>query len=98
MGVEIGGAPPREEPASLPYMEAHKIDPSTGEDELALARAGAETLARHGITAGAATAPERNPNDPSSWGKVSLNESCSSGSGKKYNRCHVRLACGARYD
>ena len=44
-----GGAP-----ASLPYMEAHKIDPSTGEDEMALARAGAETLARHGITAGAA--------------------------------------------
>ena len=30
-------APPPEEQASLPYMEAHKIDPSTGEDELALA-------------------------------------------------------------
>ena len=53
MRVEIRTAPP-EEPASLPYMEAHKIDPSTGEDELALARAGAETLARHGITAGRA--------------------------------------------
>src|SRR5208337_3278164 len=49
MRVEIRTAPP-EEPASLPYMEAHKIDPSTGENELALARAGAETLARHGIT------------------------------------------------
>ncbi len=51
MRVEIRAAPQPEEPASLPYMEAHKIDPSTGEDELALARAGAETLARHGITA-----------------------------------------------
>ena len=30
-------------------MEAHKIDPTTGEDEMALAMAGAETLARHGI-------------------------------------------------
>ena len=30
-------------------MAAHKIDPTTGEDEMALAMAGAETLARHGI-------------------------------------------------
>src|SRR5206468_3010311 len=73
MRVEIRAAPPPEEPANLPYMEAHKIDPSSGEDELALARAGAETLARHGITAGAAAAAERNPKDPSSWSKVGRN-------------------------
>src|SRR5438132_6082116 len=90
MRVEIRTAPP-EEPAALPYMEAHKIDPSTGEDELALARAGAETLARHGITAGAA-APERKPDDPSSWGKVGRNEACPCGSGKKYKHCHGRFA------
>jgi preprotein translocase subunit SecA len=89
MRVEIKAAPPPEEPASLPYMEAHKIDPSTGEDELALARAGAETLARHGITA-TRTAPERRPNDPSSWGKVGRNEACPCGSGKKYKHCHGR--------
>jgi len=91
MRVEIRAAPPPEEPANLPYMEAHKIDPSTGEDELALARAGAETLARHGITASAA-APERNPDDPSSWGKVGRNEACPCGSGKKYKHCHGRFA------
>ncbi len=91
MRVEIRTAPPPEEPANLPYMEAHKIDPSTGEDELALARAGAETLARHGIAAGAA-ASERNPNDPSSWGKVGRNETCPCGSGKKYKHCHGRFA------
>src|SRR6266536_3176028 len=91
MRVEIRAAPPPDEPANLPYMEAHKIDPSTGEDELALARAGAETLARHGITA-AAAAPERNPNDPSSWGKVGRNETCPCGSGKKYKHCHGRFA------
>jgi preprotein translocase subunit SecA len=89
MRVEIRTAPP-EEPASLPYMEAHKIDPSTGEDEMALARAGAETLARHGITA-AATA-ERNPNDPTTWGKVGRNQICPCGSGKKYKHCHGRFA------
>jgi len=89
MRVEIRPAPPLEEPANLPYMEAHKIDPSTGEDELALARAGAETLARAGITAAAANA--RKPNDPSSWGKVGRNEACPCGSGKKYKHCHGRL-------
>jgi preprotein translocase subunit SecA len=90
MRVEIRAAPPPDEPASLPYMEAHKIDPSTGEDELALARAGAETLARHGIAAGTATL--RNPNDPTSWGKVGRNEACPCGSGKKYKHCHGRFA------
>jgi len=89
MRVEIKTAPP-EEPTNLPYMEAHKIDPSTGEDELALARAGAETLARHGITA-AGLASDRKPNDPTSWGKVGRNEPCPCGSGKKYKHCHGRL-------
>jgi len=40
------------QPAVLPAMEAHKVDPTTGEDEMALALAGAETLARHGIGSG----------------------------------------------
>jgi preprotein translocase subunit SecA len=90
MRVEIRTAPPEEQQQNLPYMEAHKIDPSSGEDEMALARAGAETLARHGITAGAAA--ERNPNDPTSWGKVGRNETCPCGSGKKYKHCHGRFA------
>jgi preprotein translocase subunit SecA len=89
MRVEIRSAPP-DEPASLPYMEAHKIDPSTGEDEMALARAGAETLARHGITS-PGLASERKPNDPTSWGKVGRNETCPCGSGKKYKHCHGRF-------
>jgi preprotein translocase subunit SecA len=53
MRVEIQAAPPQE-PAVLPAMAAHKIDPTTGEDEMALALAGAETLARHGIGPGSA--------------------------------------------
>jgi preprotein translocase subunit SecA len=91
MRVEIKAAAPPTEPATLPYMEAHKIDPSTGEDELALARAGAETLARHGI-GGAAVATERKPNNPATWGKVGRNEPCPCGSGKKYKHCHGRFA------
>ena len=38
-------------------MSAHKADPTTGEDEMALAVAGAETLARHGIGNRPASAP-----------------------------------------
>jgi preprotein translocase subunit SecA len=55
MRVEIQAAPPQQ-PAALPPMAAHKIDPTTGEDEMALALAGAETLARHGIGSAGALA------------------------------------------
>jgi preprotein translocase subunit SecA len=91
MRVEIMQSPPPEEPAQLPYMEAHKIDPVSGEDELALApRAGTDTLVRGSVAA--ATAAERDPKDPTSWGKVGRNESCPCGSGKKFKHCHGRYA------
>jgi preprotein translocase subunit SecA len=91
MRVEIRSAPPPEAPpAPLPYMEAHKLDPATGEVELALARAGAETLAQHGITP--VPAVERVASNPASWGKVGRNEACPCGSGKKYKHCHGRFA------
>jgi len=93
MRVEIQAAPPQQ-PAQLPEMAGHKLDPNTGEDEMALAMAGAETLARHGIGAGAggaaAAVAARNPKDPTTWGKVGRNESCPCGSGKKFKHCHGR--------
>ena len=52
--------------------------------------AGAETLARAGI--GGAAAPQRDPGNPASWGKVGRNENCPCGSGKKYKHCHGRYA------
>jgi len=90
MRVEIVQQQPEQQTPELPPMQAHKIDPDTGEDELALAEAGAATLARAGITAAPAAA--RNPNDPSTWGKVGRNEACPCGSGKKYKHCHGRYA------
>jgi preprotein translocase subunit SecA len=104
MRVEImAQPPPDQQPAPLPAMAAHKIDPTTGEDEMALAMAGAETLARHGIgqvgggatveaAARSAPAPVRNPQDPKTWGKVGRNEACPCGSGKKFKHCHGRYA------
>ena len=85
MRVEVVQSPPAEEPSKLPYMEAHKVDPTTGEDEMAPALAPA--LVGNGNEAQA----ERKPNDPSSWGKVGRNEPCPCGSGKKFKHCHGKF-------
>jgi preprotein translocase subunit SecA len=91
--------PPLEAP-ELPPMEAHHIDPTTGEDELALETAGGSGNGRGaaktsrsrkaGGTAKAAAAPAVavNPADSSTWGKVQRNAACPCGSGKKYKHCH----------
>ncbi|MDB5569629.1 MAG: preprotein translocase subunit SecA, partial [Hyphomicrobiales bacterium] len=39
----------------------------------------------------ASEAPPRDPADPATWGKVSRNESCPCGSGKKFKHCHGAL-------
>src|SRR3954469_10003009 len=90
MRVEIVQQQPDNSVPELPPMQASHVDSSTGEDELALAAAGAKTLARAGITP--KPAAERNQNDPSTWGKVGRNEECPCGSGKKFKHCHGRYA------
>jgi preprotein translocase subunit SecA len=96
MRVEIVQQPAEPPPPTLPPMQASHVDPTTGEDEMALAMAGGETLVRAGITSGAgaaaATAAARDPGNPASWGKVGRNENCPCGSGKKYKHCHGRYA------
>jgi preprotein translocase subunit SecA len=90
MRVEILQAPPTDEQADLPYMEAHKVDPTTGEDEMSFADATlAPALVGNGN--GTSRAADRNPNDPKTWGKVGRNEVCPCGSGKKYKHCHGRF-------
>jgi preprotein translocase subunit SecA len=87
MRVEIMQQPPPEE-QPLPYMEAHKIDPQTGEDEIGAQARLVPAMA--GNNGGAAAA--RDPQNPASWGKVGRNENCPCGSGKKYKHCHGRYA------
>ncbi|WP_322514848.1 preprotein translocase subunit SecA [Rhodopseudomonas palustris] len=82
MRVEI--IPP-EQPQELPPMEVHKMDPNTGEDEMAFANV---SLA----PADTADKTARDPNRPETWGKVGRNEDCPCGSGKKYKHCHGRYA------
>ena len=78
-------------PQAPSSLEEQHIDPMTGENEMApgpivagpppgsvgeqtrIARAGANTI---------------DPNDPSTWGRVSRNAPCPCGSGRKYKHCH----------
>jgi preprotein translocase subunit SecA len=80
------------EPQGLPPMFAQHLDPATGENEFDLAQGNALGAASAlGFTAAAAEmdpASSRNPNDPSTWGRVSRNEPCPCGSGKKFKHCH----------
>jgi preprotein translocase subunit SecA len=71
-------APPAPE---LPEMHPSHINPDTGENEF------------NAVSFGADEANEpRDPNNPTTWGKVGRNEPCPCGSGKKYKHCHGKLA------
>ncbi|WDZ75842.1 preprotein translocase subunit SecA [Ensifer adhaerens] len=61
-----------------PVMHGHHIDPLTGEDD----------FGGGGATLLAAPPVQRDATNPLSWGKVSRNELCPCGSGKKYKHCH----------
>jgi preprotein translocase subunit SecA len=84
--VEVVQQQPPDEASQLPYMEASHVNPDTGENELAPALAPALAGSN-----GAVAQADRNPNDPSTWGKVGRNESCPCGSGKKYKHCHGKF-------
>jgi preprotein translocase subunit SecA len=77
MRVEIVTQQPAQQ--ELPPMQAHHVNPDTGEDEMAHADDALVSPAN------------RNPSDPATWGKVGRNEACPCGSGKKYKHCHGRF-------
>jgi preprotein translocase subunit SecA len=58
-----------------PPMVASHINPLTGEEEMDRF----------------VNPEDRNPQDPSTWGKVGRNDPCPCGSGKKYKHCHGQL-------
>ena len=84
------------EPVELPPMQAHHVDPFTGQDELAMADAALAAGTRPDARAPDRRAPlntrraatSLNPKDPATWGKVARNAPCPCGSGKKYKHCH----------
>ncbi len=94
MRVEVAFEPA---PNELPPMEGHHINASTGEDEMALAEinsriAAGEFAPQALMSPSVAAQAARDPADPATWGKVSRNEACPCGSGKKYKHCHGQFA------
>ncbi len=71
--------PPAVQPRELPKIEAHHINPLTGEDE----------MADPGLPPGMTRAVD--PNDPKTWGRVGRNSPCPCGSGRKFKHCHGAL-------
>ena len=99
--MNIQGMPEEEdepvmEPVELPPMRAHRVDPFTDEDELAMADAALAAASRPAVREAERRAPLQkrraagalDPKDPTTWGKVSRNAPCPCGSGKKYKHCH----------
>jgi preprotein translocase subunit SecA len=80
------GEPPPIPQQQLPKMEAHHINPLTGEDEMT----GPAALTTQGVRIREASATV-DPNDPTTWGKVSRNAACPCGSGRKFKHCHGAL-------
>jgi preprotein translocase subunit SecA len=64
---------------TLPDMFGEHIDGSTGMNDFG------EGLDQEPLFV---AAEERNPDDPSTWGKIGRNEACPCGSGKKFKHCH----------
>ena len=81
-------------PNELPPMRAVHTDSLTGDDDMAIAeinqRIAAGDFSAQMFT-GADLPPARDPDDPETWGRVSRNESCPCGSGKKFKHCHGAL-------
>jgi preprotein translocase subunit SecA len=70
-------------------MQAHHLDPLTGEDEFA------PPPAADGTAGVRLRRPDPDmavdPNDPKTWGKVQRNAPCPCGSGRKFKHCHGAL-------
>ena len=86
MRVEIVREQAEAPPPEMPEMAAHHTDATTGEDEFSAPATAADYGAA--IGSGQVAAEDRDPDDPSTWGKVGRNEACPCGSGKKYKHCH----------
>ena len=83
--VTMDQPPPIEQPKPI-QMQAHHINPLTGEDEaqpLPPDQGGQRITRMRDV--------EVNANDPATWGKVQRNAPCPCGSGRKFKHCHGAL-------
>ncbi len=87
MRVEVVQGPQPDEQSQLPYMEAHKIDPTTGEDQMALAEVSIERRRQCAARRAGSTQCQRSLD----LGQGRPQRGCPCGSGKKYKHCHGRF-------
>ncbi len=88
MRVEIVRQAAESPAPQLPEMHGEHIDGTTGENDFGEGSA---------FSASAVVAPQdRDPNDPSTWGRIARNEPCPCGSGKKYNALPWRVCLNCR--
>ncbi len=85
MRVQVQQAPPSQPTPPPNTVETH-MDPVTGRNEMASERPIGGAAPVRVAPLGSARA--RDPNDPTTWGRVGRNELCPCGSGKKYKHCH----------
>src|SRR5690606_27392229 len=75
-------------PPQAPDASGSHIDGTTGEDDFGEGQAMTAVLEQTRVV----PPNERDPSNPSTWGKVGRNEPCPCGSGKKYKHCHGAFA------
>ena len=88
--IQVGSAPEETEARAAAaglngQMREDRGDPAGDDDRVTARNEARRPLVRR-------SARNRDPNDPSTWGRVSRNEPCPCGSGRKYKHCHGRLA------
>ena len=85
-----GDKPPPIERPRQRMFESHP-DPGTGASEVAVAEGGEGAVQATTVVRRAAAA-KLDPDDPSTWGRISRNAPCPCGAGRKYKHCHGKAA------
>jgi len=83
MRVELVREAAEAPPPAAPRAVGHHVDATTGEDEFP-----EDEIMVAAYEPTVVPPEQRDPADPSTWGKVGRNEACPCGSGKKYKHCH----------
>ncbi len=83
--IQSGALPPPLEDPQI-EMQAHHLDPLTGDDEFQPREGDGQRMVRM-----AGPDVPVDPNDPRTWGKVQRNAPCPCGSGRKFKHCHGAL-------
>lgn len=84
MNMQFMAEAPTLEDQPLPEMQAHHVDPTTGEDEFAIPQESQAALKTVRNNPGIAF----DAKNPESWGKINRNAPCPCGSGRKFKHCH----------